>query len=39
MIVNSHMISSILAFLLIIIAEIYRIFTRKLSLKEIGLFY
>ena len=38
MIVNSHMISSILAFLLIIIAEIYRIFTRKLSLKEIGYF-
>ena len=38
MIINSHMISSILAFLLIIIAEIYRIFTRKLSLKEIGYF-
>ena len=38
MIVNSHMISSILAFLLIIIAEIYRIFERKLSLKEIGYF-
>ena len=38
MIINSHMISSILAFLLIIIAEIYRIFTRKLSLKEIGHF-
>ena len=35
MIVNSHMISSILAFLLIIIAEIYRIFARKLNLKEI----
>lgn len=35
MIINSHMISSILAFLLIIIAEIYRIFARKLNLKEI----
>lgn len=38
MIINSHMISSILAFLLIIVAEIYRIFTRKLSLKEMGYF-
>ncbi|MBN2921308.1 MAG: hypothetical protein JTJ28_17110 [Lactobacillus sp.] len=36
MIINSHMISSILAFLLIIIAEIYRIFAKKLNLKEIG---
>lgn len=36
MIINSHMISSVLAFLLIIIAEIYRIFTRRLSLKEVG---
>lgn len=35
MIINSYMISSILAFLLIIIAEIYRIFARKLNLKEI----
>lgn len=35
MIINSHMISSILAFLLIVIAEIYRIFARKLNLKEI----
>ena len=35
MIINSHMISSILAFSLIIIAEIYRIFARKLNLKEI----
>ncbi|MBZ4030381.1 hypothetical protein K7E08_05420 [Ligilactobacillus salivarius] len=36
MIINSHMISSVLVFLLIIIAEIYRIFTRRLSLKEVG---
>ena len=38
MIINSHVISSVLAVLLIIIAEIYRVFARKLNLKEIGYF-
>ncbi|WP_410504533.1 hypothetical protein ABE953_07385 [Ligilactobacillus salivarius] len=38
MIINSHVISSVLAFLLIIIAEIYRIFARKLNLKEVEYF-
>lgn len=36
MVINSHIISSILIFLLIIIAEIYRMFARKLTLKETG---
>ena len=35
MVTNSHMISSILALLLIVVAELYRIISRKISLKEI----
>ncbi|ATP37124.1 hypothetical protein QCG88_08770 [Ligilactobacillus salivarius] len=35
MVINSHMISSILALLLIVVAELYRIISRKISLKEI----
>lgn len=35
MVINSHMISSILVLLLIVVAELYRIISRKISLKEI----